>query len=133
MALKILSPRDTLWGDYGGILMHGMTSHLPRTSEGLLQLERTAPYVPPITFPGIGDIVVTGEFRQRLVSSGLTGLGFMPVQKTRIVRLEWEHWNRKAEEPKHYPHTGEPEDYILGRRHDPKLAEAIGELWEVIL
>jgi len=108
--LKILCSKDAPWGDYGEILMRGMTSHLPRTSEGLLQLERTAPFVPPITFPGIGDLVVTNDFGQRLDSSGLTGLSFMPVKKARIVKLEWERWDRKAASPVIYPHSGEPVD-----------------------
>jgi len=55
------------------------------------------------------------------------------VKKARIVKLEWEHWNREAPEPAIYPNSGEPEDYILARRHNPKLAEAVGELWEVVL
>ncbi|HEX5081214.1 MAG TPA: hypothetical protein VFY40_04150 [Blastocatellia bacterium] len=131
--LKILCSKDTPWGDYGRMLMHGMTSHLPRTSEGLLQLERTAPFVPPITFPGISDLVVTDNFRQRLDSSGLTGLSFMPVKKARIVTLEWERWDRKAPKPAFYPESGEPEDYILSRRHNPKMAEVVGELWEIAL
>jgi hypothetical protein len=48
----------TPWGDYGNILQHGMTAHLGRVG-GLLSLERTGPYMPPITFPGAGDVVLT--------------------------------------------------------------------------
>jgi len=33
------------WGDYGDILQHGMTAHLPRV-DGKLALERTGSYIP---------------------------------------------------------------------------------------
>ncbi len=121
------------WGDYGQILLAGMTAHQPRTRDGLLQLERTGPFVPPVTLPGLGDLVVTDAFRVRLEDSPLAGLGFRPVRMTRIVRLEWERWDQASDDPAHYPAGGEPEDYILGRPHDPGLAAQIGQLWEVAL
>jgi hypothetical protein len=63
----------------------------------------------------------------------LSGFGFQPVVKKRIVRLAWEQWDRSAAEPAEYPAEGEPENYVLGRRHDPELAEAIGPLWELLV
>ena len=127
-----LEDSPSAWGDYGDILRAGMTAHLGRL-DGLLQLERVGPFVPPISFPGISDIVVTDNFRKSLENSGLTGFTFQPVIKRRIVFLEWEKWNRPAEEPVEYPSTGEPEDYILERPHSPELAQQIGDLWEVCL
>jgi hypothetical protein len=67
-----------------------MTRHQPRTPEGLLPLARTGPFVPPITLAEVGDVLVTDAFRTELARSPLAGLGFRPVEKTRIVRLEWE-------------------------------------------
>jgi hypothetical protein len=126
---KLEAP-EVPWGDYGAILAHGMTAHLPEVG-GLLQLERTGPYVPPITFPAGSDIVVTAAARTLLEASGLTGFDFRRVIKARIVRSAWETWDRSAPEPLEYPESGEPEDYILGRPHDEVLAEALGELSEV--
>ena len=63
----------------------------------------------------------------------MAGLGFRPVHKTRIVCLEWEHWDQAADHPQEYPDGGEPEDYILSRPHDPELAAQIGPLWELVL
>lgn len=120
------------WGDYGDILQHGMTAHLPRLG-GRLSLERTGPHIPPITLPGIGDIVLTSESRELLESSGLSGFSYVPVEKTLIVELNWETWNLDADEPTAYPDSGEPEDYILGKRHSPATAEALNELWEVAI
>ena len=121
----------TAWGDYGDILQHGMTMHSPRV-DGRLALERTGPYIPPITFPG-RSIILTDAARTLLESSGLTTFSFVPVEKKLIVELHWESWNLSAEEPANYPSAGEPEDYILGKPHSQKLADAMGDVWEVIL
>ena len=132
MAIRILERPDSPWGDYGDILWHGMASHPGVTPEELIDLERTGPYVPPISFPGF-EIVVTEECRQRLEASGLKGLAFKPVRKARIVELVWHTWDLAAEDPLEYPESGEPEDYILEREHSPALAEAIGPLWQLVL
>jgi hypothetical protein len=121
-----------LWGDYGSMLIGGMSGHLPRC-DGLIQLERTGPFVPPITFPGIGDVVVNDECRGILEHSGCAGLVFAPVNKARIVESRWEHWDRASESPAELPEGGEPENYILARPHSPQIAEEVGPLWEVIL
>jgi hypothetical protein len=125
-----IMPKD--WGDYGHILQHGMTVHLPRLG-GRLSLERTGPYIPPITLPGIGDIVLTSEARELLEGSGLSGFSFLAVEKTLIVELHWEAWNLDADEPTEFPDSGEPEDYVLGKQHSPTAAEALGELWELAI
>jgi len=130
MKVYTVGAAEREWGDYSHVLVAGMSAHLDRR-DGLIQLERTGPFVPPITFPGIGDVIATDDFRQKLEDSGLTGITFQPVYKTRIVHLEWERWNWLAEEPDEYPEDGEPERYILGRPHSRPLAEAIGDLWEV--
>ena len=120
------------WGDYGYILQHGMANHSPRV-DGRLALERTGPYIPPITLPGIGDVVVTSHARQQLESSGLTGFTFRPVEKVLTVELRWEKWDLTADEPPRFPDSGEPEDYILGQPSSPAIAAALGELWEVLV
>jgi hypothetical protein len=120
------------WGDYGSILAGGMSMHLDRAG-GHIQLERTGPFIPPITFPGIGDIIVTARLRDGLERSGLVGFGFAPVIKARIVELNWHRWDRAAPEPKVYPSDGEPESYILSRRHSRAMANMLGNLWELVL
>lgn len=118
------------WDEYGEVLLAGLTERLPREG-GRLQLERTGPFVPPIAVSG-DNIIVTDAFRRQLEDSGLTGISFRPVIKRRIVHLDWSDWDREAEEPAELPESGDPDDYLLDRPHDPDLAEAIGDLWEVV-
>jgi len=118
------------WGDYGRILYAGIAAC---NHDGQLELERTGPYVPPISIPGLDGIVVTNQFRCALESSSLTGFTFHPVLKKHIVRLPWDSWDKMASEPEYYPASGEPEDYLLRQRHDPLLAEQMGMLWDMNL
>jgi hypothetical protein len=131
MAFYRVSSRS-LWGDYGSILISGMSRHLPR-KDNLIQLERTGPFIPPITLPGIGDVVATSDLKSELEVSNITQLAFAPVLKARIVEYRWEQWDRTSEKPAEFPETGEPENYILTRPHSPLIAEQLGDLWEVIL
>lgn len=119
------------WGDYGDILVDGMSRHLNHL-DGSIQLERTGPFVPPISFPGLNDVIVTSEFIKAVEASGLSGLGFKLVNKGRIVSLEWEKWDLNADEPFEYPEDGEPESYILEKPHSPEVASQIGDLWQFI-
>ena len=128
--LRAASHQWSHWGDYGELLIHGMTNHLPRQS-GELQLERTGPFVPSVSFPGISDIVLTDNAKSKL-SALVPQLVFRPVRKTRIVRLNWLEWNASAPEPPFYPESGEPEDYMLARESDEILAAEIGPMWELV-
>ena len=76
---------------------------------------------------------MTDAFRRELETSGLEGLRFQPVMKKLIARYNWDAWDRDAKEPVKYPRGGEPENYILGKRHNAAAAEQMGELWEVLL
>jgi hypothetical protein len=109
-----------------------MSRHLPR-EDNLIQLERTGPFIPPITLPGLGDIVATSDFKGELEASKFTQLTFVPVLKARIVEYRWEEWDRSSKEPIEYPQGGEPENYILMRPHSLEIAEQLGFVWEVVL
>jgi hypothetical protein len=98
-----------------------------------MQLERTGPYIPPVSFPGLGEIVLTSNAKSLLESSGLTGYALRPVDKKLIVELHWEKWDLNAPEPASYPDTGEPEGYVLGQPHSSEAAEQLGDVWEVVV
>lgn len=118
------------WGDYGDILLHGMAER--DETSGLLLLERTGNFVPPISFPGLPGVVVTTDLRSRLQQSGFTGFSFQPVRKKHIVNLDWSCWDSNDDEPEVYPTSGEPEDYILDAKHDEALARKLTDLWELV-
>ena len=118
------------WGDYGAILFHGM-AWLEEGGDGLLQLERTGPFVPPITVPSSAAVVVTDAFRGQLESALFRGLAFRPVVKRKVVRVDWHEWDRTYPHPERYPAGGEPENYILRRKDRPPLHDAVGPLWQL--
>jgi hypothetical protein len=94
-------------------------------------MERTAPFVRPITFPGVWDIILRDSLKVQLEGAGLLGIAFRPVIKAHIVFSDWEHWDQSARQPKEYPKEGEPEEYILDKPHSSKLAEEMGSMWEL--
>jgi hypothetical protein len=115
------------WGDYGDILFHGMAS---RSKSGDLDLERTGPFVPPVSQPG-RFVVITAEFLGRLRVSGLKGIEVGPVHKKRIPMIDWREWAPFGPKEMKYPAGGEPENYILRRKHSPEAAESLGQLHEL--
>ena len=96
-----------------------------------MQLERTGPFVPPLTFPAIAEVVATSSFRKALERSPLTGLSFQEARIITAVNLHWETWDRTPRLPPVIPPSGEPEDFVPVGGHDPECAKAIGQLWEV--
>jgi len=123
----------TSWGDYGDILQHGLSW---RGDRGLLELRRTGPFIPPITFPcysSSDEVVLTTTTRERLEASGLNGFAFQAVKKTQIVNLPWHEWDLKARVPREYPKSGEPEDYLDMRRPNARVSQQMGDLWELVV
>lgn len=139
-----LRPSAPPWGDYGAVLVHGLAGkNLP---DGTLSLMRTGPFVPPITFPGRKNVVVTDAFKRALEGSRLSGMTFGNVTLAKTTFSRWETWDRGAKmvpfrqwnmfdktarQPPLTPSSGEPEDYILAARQDNSVARAIGVLWLV--
>jgi hypothetical protein len=119
-------------GDYGRIVTHGMSAHRSRVG-GRIQLERVGPDIAPVTLPGIGDVIVTSDMRAQIAAQEWVGVGFAPVDKVHVSRLEWSGWDATAEYPGTLPKSGEPEDVVLELPHDPAAADALGDLWELVL
>jgi hypothetical protein len=121
------------WGDYGDVLINGISwIEDENLNTEHVQLQRSGPFIPPLTFPSTCDIVVTDAIRKRLEESGLTGISFKPVLKVKLVKINWHEWDRDSR-PEKYPAGGEPENYILRRKNRPELHEQIGDLWELCL
>jgi hypothetical protein len=126
--LYLIGDRLPPWGDYGGILRDGLARPAYENGELVsVALERTGPFVPPISFP-LGAIIVTDDLRAELLDSGFSGLTCIPASLTKVVRLDWSDWDRDGDPPI-YPAGGEPENYILRRKHDAALAAEMPPLW----
>ena len=120
------------WGDYGDILLTGMTSHLSRHNE-LLQYERTGPFQPDIVISGLSNLLVTDSVKRRFEFSDIKGFKFKPVIKRHISHVDWTSWDLQKEDPEFYPDNGEPENYILSLAHSQELANRMEAVWEVIV
>jgi hypothetical protein len=123
----------SLWGDYGNTLISGFARReLPGNP---LLLQRTGPFLPPISFPytslEAGRVIVSDAFRSVLELRRFSGVSFRNVVKERIVKLDWHLWNLDAADPKKYPSGGEPGNYVLNKRHDPKAAMQMRDAWEL--
>ena len=93
---------------------------------GILQLKRVGPFIPPLSVVG-WDLIVTEEMRSILSQSEFRPIRLKQVHKTHIVRWEW---SQLAEADDLH---GEPEDMILLKPHDPDTASLLGKLYELVL
>jgi len=122
------------WGDYGSVLIQGYAEIHDKT-DGSIEVKRTGPFAPPITFP-LGpdgfELVATDKFRNELQAAGLGRFGFRKVVKVHIVDIPWQDWDLNADYPPSPTDLGDPDKY-LDRPHSPQAADAMGDLWQVIL
>ena len=118
------------WGDMGTILAHGMLL-VPPAGSTLVHLARAGPFIPPITMPGGGTLIATNEVR-RDIDTGMIGPAEVrSICKSSIIEYRWEHWDRSADDPPE-PLLGIEERLAKGT-HSEFAAEALGELWELVL
>lgn len=134
------NPPIPSWGsDWGGIAEIALKGWCIRGQDGLLELTRAGPFVPPISLPEsdmgrmIWEVVVTDDFKRLLEISGLSGFTFRPIRKRHIIRMEWEKWVLSEVEPPESFETHEPIDYFSSQPHDLQIASEIGRLWEMRL
>jgi hypothetical protein len=113
------------WGDYGNILLRGLLDN----NDEEIKIKRTGPYIPPISICGISTVIVTTKFKELIESSRLLGFSFTPIQITKLVNIDWTNWDLKSDEPKFYPESGEPEDYIDEGQNDEQLLAKVKNLW----
>lgn len=126
-SLYFMKPVQDSSHDFRRMIDHGMRQYHPR-QDGLMRLVRAGPYIMPITFPD--GMVVTQTVRDMLASSGLTGFTIRPVIKDHIVEMDILGGLDGIEED---PEECEPEGVLLRRPHSSSAAQALGDLWEVVL
>lgn len=126
-AYYVAEGRSICWGDFGDILVAGFDDGSGGTER--IDLMRTGPFVPPVTFPSA--CVITESCRRLLDESDLQGVAYREVKKLKIVSIDWHLWDRGADLCDWQLPASEPEDYIYLREHDEALSQGIGPLWQL--
>lgn len=124
MRYYILQNRDMPWGDYGNTLFEGLLNPMDDDYNlvDIHKIERTAPYIPEIYCANSTNIVVNQEVRVLLENNNITGIEkYHDTEIIKLVNIDWQSWDFNSEDPKFYPETGEPIDYIEDGENDEKL------------
>lgn len=121
---------DLPWGDYGDVLAHGFASLTDDLSA--LELQRSGPFVPPISQPSRSYVVITKKVLSALRASGLTGYTTIPVTVTKSPKIDWRSWEPYGEKEMKYPAGGDPANYIERRKHSPDASRDFGVLTGLI-
>lgn len=116
------------WGDYGYILRNGLLATRTKAKSPLVEVERTGPFLPPITFP-FDAIVVSEAAKEQLETGRFAGLQFSRAKYAKVVRLDWHEWDHLVPEPQRYPASGEPEDYIIKGKNSDRTAAVMPAIW----
>ncbi|QSW91431.1 hypothetical protein J0383_11655 [Flavobacterium endoglycinae] len=127
MNFYIFKNKEMPWGDYGDTLLVGY-AYPDEKDESKILIERTGPFVPPV-YTWAKMILISDTFKQKLEKSDLKGFEYQETVFHKIVNLDWTKWDLDTEDPKIYPNGGEPENYILSRKHSPETAEKMEKIW----
>ncbi|MDF1663389.1 MAG: hypothetical protein P1V97_16575, partial [Planctomycetota bacterium] len=122
--------RSDLWnsGSYGDVLVHGLVNFDPKP--GNLILERTGPFIPPITHP-LGTLLVNNEAKKKMERCSLfSELNFEQVIIKKMVELHWEDWSLELLDVPIYPAENEPVNYIWKNNHNLHLASKTAPIWK---
>ncbi len=119
------------WGDYGNTLYVGY-AYPDDIDENTIYVERTGPFVPPI-YEWASMLLVSETTKEKMESSDINGVKFVKTIFKKIVNIDWTKWDLEAENPKFYPAGGEPENYILTRKHNATIADQMEAIWFVKL
>ena len=123
------------WGSYGEMLWQGIYCY-DREANSPLVL-RSGPFCPSIYRSQYNRtepvLIVKEDFVRFITDANLTGFEIQPVNKGKIVKLDWENWDLQSPEPLIYPSGNrDAEDYITRRRHCEAASEQIGQLFALI-
>ena len=128
MKYYIIRNKQMPWGDYGNVLAYGFISK--NSAEDVI-IERIGPMVPEIYLYN-RYVAVVNDIKDSIEATNLKGFVFKLAKKEKIVELNWEGWDANEKMPDK-PKSGEPEDLILKRKHNPTLAEKMPGMWVMIL
>lgn len=123
------------WGSYGEMLWQGIYGYNKDTNSHMVF--RTGAFCPSIYRSQYNRespvLIVKENVLQCIIEANLTGFVLQPVNKEKIVKLDWENWDLQSPEPLIYPSGSmDAEEYITRRKHNEMVAEQIGNLFALI-
>lgn len=123
------------WGSYGEMLWQGIYGYDKDTNSHMVF--RTGAFCPSIYRSQYNRespvLIVKENALQYIIDANLTGFVLQPVNKEKIVKLDWENWDLQSPEPLIYPSGSmDAEEYITRRKHNETVAEQIGNLFALI-
>ncbi len=114
------------------MLVHGLAKRTGKhDSFATLVVDRTGPYVPPVSKP-YDSCLVFSDAGKLSLTAHLEKAEFQPVELGRVSTVKWHLWDFHSDEPKRYPPGGEPENYF-SRSGDQTSRDSVGTLWELLL
>ena len=116
------------WGSYGEMLWQGIYCYDKDTNSHMIF--RTGAFCPSIYRSQYNRespvLIVKEDVLQYIIESNLTGFVLQPVNKEKIVKLDWENWDLQSPEPLIYPSGSmDAEEYIT--REIPQVSAVKGQ------
>ena len=127
MKIYYCDDAPTPWGDWGVALVRGSLAWDEDTD--IRSIERVGPFT-PLAYICSGAFILTHPIKEALESSDLTGISrYQHLEKTHIVRIDWQHWDDSKPITQYLDLDGGPSSIIDSLQHDTKLARQLPEYW----
>jgi hypothetical protein len=111
------------WGDYGDVLWSGFAD---RDSNGHIVIERAGPFTPSI-YATLNFFICTRKMELPLRKSGIRGVDFIPVEKRKIVHVDWQNFPAASDIHDLFPDINEPDELLTALKNDGHLRARMPE------
>ncbi|OXA79282.1 hypothetical protein B0A58_03895 [Flavobacterium branchiophilum NBRC 15030 = ATCC 35035] len=128
MKYFILKNKEMPWGDYGDILFSGLLTVMDENFNDIEihKIERVGINIPEIYTANSTNLVISQDIMGLISVNKIKGVKkYHDTKLIKIVNLDWENWDFKANDPFIYPKNGEPYNYIEEGLHDENLKTQI--------
>ncbi|WP_438280634.1 hypothetical protein [Pseudomonas alabamensis] len=130
MTIYLCQNAPTPWGDWGSALIHGLIGWDETTDVD--SIERAGPFTPP-AYICWGSLIFTQPIKEALEASKLKGIRYEHLEKTHIVRIDWQDWDVNKPITDYIDLDGGPSSIIEGFEHDPSLARQMPDYWRALV
>lgn len=109
------------WGDFGVTLWSGFAA---KDDTGDIFIERVGPFTPEI-YVVMNFLICTEKMKLSLIDSEIKGVNFLPVQKQKIINLDWQNFAPNSEIYDILPDVNEPDELLTSLKNDDKLLSSM--------